>query len=360
MLASALSHGGVQVHRWCAFGGRGAGQRPEAGNNDAVDANAALVKDGKQTFRFDTFGDQPFWGGTLHLDQAIAGAANGGVGPGVSPKTALSVGLKVDVDALPASVQAGIKAGTVEPEQPGRHGGVAQAECGARCQGHFDAAAICSAVGIECALCHSTVDNSLAPGIGHRLDGWANRDLNVGAIVGLSPNLTPIANLLHTDVPTVQKVLDAWGPGKFDAELFLDGKAIPAGRSFRGGADTAGVRTGRGQPAYLDGMGLRPVLECVRCGVGDARPGELHRCAAGQRRTVPDRGGKQLRSCQGDQVDLVSAKLPALQAYQLSLKAPTPPKGSFDPAAAARGKVLFSGQAECSTCHVAANLHRTR
>src|SRR5262249_5979908 len=119
-----------------------------------------------------------------------------------------------------------------QPGRPGDDAGAAEAQRGGRRQGFFDSNGNLNSVGIECALCHSTVDNSLAQGIGHRLDGWANRDLNVGAIIGLAPNLQPFATLLHTDVAPVQKVLNSWGPGKFDAELILDGKAFqPDGRS---------------------------------------------------------------------------------------------------------------------------------
>src|SRR5215468_1951244 len=191
-----------------------------------------LVSEGRQTFRFNTFGDEAFWGDTLHLNQAIAGAANGGVGPGLSPKQALALGLKVDVDALPESVQQGILDGTVNLDDPATTLALLKLNAVVGVKGIFDSNGNLSSVGIECALCHSTVDNSLAPGIGHRLDGWANRDLNVGAIIGLAPNLQPFATLLHTDVATVQNVLNSWGPGKFDAELLLDGKAFqPDGRS---------------------------------------------------------------------------------------------------------------------------------
>ncbi|HEY7174198.1 MAG TPA: hypothetical protein VH442_04715, partial [Micromonosporaceae bacterium] len=196
------------------------------------DAGQNLIQQGKQTFRFDTFGDQTFWGDTLHLNQAIAGAANGGVGPGVSPKTALAVGLKVDSTALPTAVKQGILNGTVNLDDPAVTLTLLKLNAVVGVKGIFDRNGSLNSIGIECALCHSTVDNSFAPGIGKRLDGWANRDLNVGAIVGLAPNLQPIATLLHTDVPTVHKVLNAWGPGKFDAELFLDGKGFqPNGQS---------------------------------------------------------------------------------------------------------------------------------
>ena len=312
---------------------------------------SALALQGKQTFRFDTFGDQAFWGGTLHLNDAIAGAANGGVGPGVSPKTALSVGLKVDVDALPAAVRAAIAAGQVDLDDPAVTLTLLKLNSVVGVKGFFDSSGRLNSVGIECALCHSTVDNSFAPGIGHRQDGWANRDLNVGAIIGLSPNLQPIASLLHTDVATVHKVLDAWGPGKFDAELFLDGKAFqPNGTSaatlIPPAFGLAGVNlhtwTGWGSIPYWNAFVA--VLEMH--GQGTFFDSRLDNAAQ-----FPIAAENHFGHVTAP-VDLVSPKLPGLQAYQLALKAPTPPKGSFDPMAAARGKTLFNGKAECSTCHV--------
>jgi hypothetical protein len=203
-----------------------------AGQSQANNASAMLIKHGKRTFRFATFGDQSFWGGTLHLNKTIAGAKHGGIGPGLSPKQALALGLKVDVTALPESVRQGIVDGTVDLNDPAVTLALLKLNAVVGVKGFFDNNGTLSSVGIECALCHSTVDNSLVPGIGHRLDGWANRDLNVGAIIGFAPDLQPIATLLHTDVATVHKVLNAWGPGKFDAELSLDGKGFqPDGRS---------------------------------------------------------------------------------------------------------------------------------
>jgi hypothetical protein len=310
-----------------------------------------LVAQGKDTFRFNTFGDQAFWGDTLHLHQAIAGAANGGVGPGVSPKTALAVGLKVDVDALPGAVQSAIVNGQVNLDDPAVTVTLLKLNSVVGVKGFFDSSGKLNSIGIECALCHSTVDNSLAPGIGHRLDGWANRDLNVGAIVGLSPNLQPVADLLHTDVPTVHKVLDAWGPGKFDAELFMDGKAFqPNGTSaatlIPPAFGLAGVNlhtwTGWGSIPYWNAFVA--VLEMH--GQGTFFDPRLDNAAQ-----FPIAAENHFGHIQPP-VDLVSPKLPALQAYQLSLKAPTPPKGSFSQPAAGRGKALFNGKAECSTCHV--------
>src|SRR5215831_3781532 len=198
----------------------------------ANSSNAMLIAHGKRTFRFTTFNDQKFWGGILGLHKTIEGAKHGGIGPGLSPKEALALGLKVDVNALPKSLQQAIQNGQVDLNDPGVTLALLKLNAVIGVKGIFDSNGNLASVGIECALCHSTVDNSLVPGIGHRLDGWANRDLNVGAIIGLAPNLQPFAMLLHTDVATVQKVLNAWGPGKFDAELILDGKAFqPNGRS---------------------------------------------------------------------------------------------------------------------------------
>jgi hypothetical protein len=310
-----------------------------------------LINEGKQTFRFDTFGDQAFWGDTLHLNKAIAGAANGGVGPGVSPRTALAVGLKVDSTALPGSVKQGILNGTVNLDDPAVTLALLKLNAVVGVKGIFDRNGNLNSIGIECALCHSTVDNSFAPGIGKRLDGWANRDLNVGAIVGLSPNLQPVASLLHTDVATVHKVLDAWGPGKFDAELFMDGKAFqPNGRSaatlIPPAFGLAGVNlhtwTGWGSIPYWNAFVA--VLEMH--GQGTFIDPRLDN--AQQFPIAAENNFGHIRP----PVDLVTSKLPGLQAYQLSLTAPRPPRGSFDPVAAARGKALFNGRAECSTCHV--------
>jgi hypothetical protein len=209
-------------------------------NQNSVVQNAiSKVEQGEQIFRFDTFGDEAFWGDTIKLHQAIEGAGLGGVGPGVSPKTALAVGLKVDLDALPPNLVQQLKKGRVNLDDPAVTLELLKLNAVVGVTGHFNSSGTLSSVGIQCALCHSTVDNSMPafcagqispnPGtgcIGHRLDGWPNRDLNVGAIVALAPDLSVLANLLNTDQTTVRSVLNSWGPGKFDAELLLDGKAF--------------------------------------------------------------------------------------------------------------------------------------
>ena len=205
----------------------------QAAMDPAVADNARrMLDEGRRVFRYETFGDEAYWGDTLKLHRAIAGAKLGGVGPGVSPKTALSVGLKVDVDSVPAPVAAALKAGKVDLDDPASTLVLLKANAVVGLTGHFDAKRRAASIGVQCALCHSTVDDSFAPGIGHRLDGWANRDLNVGAIVSLAPDLSAITSLLGVDEPTVKKVLASWGPGKFDAQLNLDGKAFrPDGKS---------------------------------------------------------------------------------------------------------------------------------
>src|SRR5215813_13209689 len=321
------------------------------GQSQANNASAMLIKQGKRTFRFATFGDQAYWGGTLHLNKTIAGAKHGGIGPGLSPKQALALGLKVDVNALPKSLQQAILDGKVDLNDPAVTLALLKLNAVVGVKGFFDSNGTLSSVGIECALCHSTVDNSLVPGIGHRLDGWANRDLNVGAIIGFAPNLQPIATLLHTDVATVHKVLNAWGPGKFDAELSLDGKGFqPNGSSaatlIPPAFGLAGVNlhtwTGWGSIPYWNAFVA--VLEMR--GKGTFFDPRLDN--AKQFPIAAENGFGHVR----DTPDLVTPQLPGLHAYELSLRAPKPPKGSFNPAMAAAGKKLFDGQALCSTCHV--------
>jgi len=310
-----------------------------------------MVAQGERTFRFDTFGDEAFWGDTLRLHEAIEGAKLGGAGPGVSPATALAVGLKVDVDALPASLITALKEGKINLNDPATTLALLKLNSVVGLTGHFNGQGQLSSIGIQCAVCHSTVDNSLAPGIGHRLDGWANRDLNVGAITSLAPNLQPVADLLGTDVATVKKVLVGWGPGKFDAELFLDGKGFrPDGKTsavlIPPAFGLVGVNlhtwTGWGSVTYWNAF----VANLEMHGKGaffDARLND-----AAQFPVAAAAGFGNVRNTP----DLITAKLGALQFYQLAIPAPKPPRGSFDAAAAERGKALFVGQAKRSTCHV--------
>jgi hypothetical protein len=196
------------------------------------DHAARLVRDGRRIFRFDTFGSEAFWGGALRLHETIAGAPNGGRGPGLSPRAALGVGLKVDADALPPDLVDAVKRGAVNLDDPATTLALLKLDAVVGVKGIFGTDGKLASVGIQCALCHSAVDHSFSTGaippgnIGKRLDGWPARDLNVGAIIASAPTVKPFADLLGTDEATVRKVLLSWGPGKFDAELILDGKAF--------------------------------------------------------------------------------------------------------------------------------------
>src|SRR4051794_1230890 len=315
-----------------------------------ADSNQHLINDGRQIFRYDTFGDEAFWGDTLKLHQAIAGSNHGGVGPGVSPKTALAVGLKVDADALPPAVVAGVKSGAVNLDDPATTLALLQLNAVVGVTGHFDNSGKMTSIGIQCALCHSTVDDSFAPGIGHRLDGWPNRDLNVGAIVSLSPDLSTVDSLLGVDDATTRKVLASWGPGKFDAELFLDGKAFqPDGRSaatlIPPAFGLAGVNlhtyTGWGSITYWNAF----VANLEMHGKGNFTDSRLNDPV--QFPVAARAGFAKVRN----EDDQITPKLGALHAYQLSIPAPKPPAGSFDADAAERGDALFEGKAKCSGCH---------
>jgi hypothetical protein len=179
-------------------------------SSDPGQANAdELFLQGRQVFRFETFGDEAVWGGVLGLHNAIEGSALGGVGPGISPKQALALGLKVDATAIPADLAAAIKAGNVNLDDPAVTVQLPKLNAVVGLRGFFDADQLTS-VGISCAVCHSTVDDWFASGIGNRLDGRPNQDLNVGAIVASAPNLQPLADALHTDVATVKTVLHSW------------------------------------------------------------------------------------------------------------------------------------------------------
>jgi hypothetical protein len=325
---------------------------PVSPADPSIDANAKrMIAEGRQVFRFDTFGDEAFWGDTLQLHQAISGAKHGGVGPGVSPATALAVGLKVDVDALPPSVIQALKLGQVNLNDPSVTLALLKLNSVVGLTGFFNEQGNLRSIGIQCALCHSSVDNSLAPGIGHRLDGWANRDLNVGAISALAPNLQPVADLLGVDVATVRTVLHSWGPGHFDAELFMDGKAFrPDGKSaatlIPPAFGLAGVNlhtwTGWGSVTHWNAF----VANLEMHGKGTFYDPRLN--DALQFPVAARAGFGNVRN----DPDLITPMLGPLHFYQLAIPAPKPPQGSFDEEAAARGKQVFNGQAKCATCHV--------
>lgn len=279
--------------------------------------DSSLIAQGQHIFRFDTFGDESHWTDTLRMHEVIRSA--------VDPETALSVGLKVDSEALPASVIQGIKDGTVDLKSPDTTVTLLKLNAVVGLQGKVEVVNgkdTLTRVGVTCALCHSTVDNSVAPGIGKRLDGWANRDLNPGAIIALSPALSA----------AVKAVYNSWGKGMYDPRFNLDGQNGPQVIP----------------PAY----GLEGIHRITSTGDGDDiaywnRYVAITQMGGHGTFTEP-RTGVSVTNGTDDQV---TAKLPALQAYQLSLAPPSPPPGSFDTAAAARGKLVFNGAGRCVTCH---------
>ncbi|MFL5905762.1 MAG: hypothetical protein ACJ76Q_18430 [Solirubrobacteraceae bacterium] len=328
--------------------------KPTAPKPGVSAADQQLFRQGQRTFRFDTFGDEKFWSGALQLDRAIAGAKNGGVGPGLSPKAALAAGLKVDATAIPKAVATAIKQGKVNLNDPKTTLALLKLNAVVGVKGNFTRGGSLRSVGLTCAVCHSTVDNSFAPGIGKRRDGWPNRDLNVGGVISLAPNLKPVEDVLGVDEATVKKVLASWGPGKFDAELFMDGKAF---RPDGGSAATLippafglqGVNlhtfTGWGSIPYWNAF----VATLEMHGQGNFTDARLD--DANQFPIAAKNGFGHVRVAH----DLVTPKLPGLHYYQLSLQPPKPPKGSFNAAAARRGKAIFDGQGKCAGCHSPTN-----
>ena len=290
-------------------------------SNDDLTQDPATVEKGKQIFRFESFGDETFWTDTLHMNQVVMSA--------VDPTTALSVGLKVDSDALPAAVVQGIQNGTISLTSPDTTVALLKLNAVVGLKGTVEPVNgkdTLTHLGTTCALCHSTVDNSFAPGIGKRLDGWPNHDLNPGAIIALSPVLSAAQKAVY----------NSWGKGMYDPRFNLDGKNGPQVIP----------------PAY----GLAGIHKITVTGDGDDIAYWNRYVAVtqmgGHGSFSEPRTGVNVVNGTDDQV---SDKLPALQAYQLTLAAPTPPAGSFDPAAAARGKALFNGQAKCATCHTGDN-----
>jgi len=325
---------------------QGAIEEQQAG----IEKNKSLVAQGKEIFRFDTFGDEDFWSGLLHIDKAILGMNNGGFGPSVSPAAALGVGLKVDIDALPADIRAGIISGAINLNDPAITVALLKLNAVVGVKGTFNEAAVLQSVGITCAVCHSTVDNSFATGIGKRLDGWPNRDLDVGGIISLTDNALPIANLLHVSEPTLRNVLDLWGPGKFAAILFMDGKAfrpdgkvaanlIPAAFGLKGVDLT--TYTGWGDISYWNAF----VANLEMHGKGNFSDPRLNDPV--KYPIAVENGFYNVTN----NPDLITSKLPALRAYQHSIDAPKPPKDSYNVAAAGRGKAIFLTKAKCGSCH---------
>ena len=290
----------------------------DAGGSQPSDATS--LRDGQAIFRFDTFGDEQLWTDVLRMHDVVSG---------VDPATALAVGLKVDVDALPASVVAALRAGEIDLTNPAVTVELVRLNAVVGVKGSVNRAGQLTKIGITCALCHSSVDNSFAPGIGNRLDGWANTDLNVGAIVALSPALDEATK---TEFRT-------WGPGKYDPRhhafdgtnlIPLNSPSLPVVIPPIYGLQGVGFETytADGPISYWNGyvgvsqMGGHGIFRDPRIGLAITQ-----------------------------KPDLVTPKLPALLNYQLSLHTPPPPAGSFDQDAAIRGKRVFLNKGGCVTCH---------
>ncbi|MFL5476368.1 MAG: c-type cytochrome [Gemmatimonadales bacterium] len=273
--------------------------------------NPQQLAQGQQTFRFDTYGDETFWTDTLRMHEVISSS--------VSPATALSVGLKVDADAVPP--------GTLESadlNSPATTVALLKLNAVVGLKGTVETINgkdTLTKVGITCALCHSTVNNSVQAGIGQRLDGWPNLDLNVGAIVALSPALTG----------PQKAVYNSWGPGKYDARYNFDGQNDPAVIP----------------PAY----GLDGVNSVTFTGDGDRIEYWNRYVGVTQMHGHGSFTEPRLNISVANPPDQIESKLPDLESYQLSLTTPAPPPGTFDAAAAARGQEVFNGQGQCATCH---------
>jgi mono/diheme cytochrome c family protein len=298
-------------------------QAEQAGNASGQKGEQTL-RDGKAIFRFDTFGDEQLWTDELRMHEAVAM---------VDPATALAVGLKVDVEALPPPIVAALQAGEVDLTNPAVTVELLRRNAVVGVKGTVSETGQLTKIGVTCALCHSSVDNSFAPGIGKRLDGWANTDLNVGAIVALSPALDD----------ATKAEFRTWGPGKYDPRhhafdgttiIPLNDPSLPIVIPPIYGLQ--GVRfetfTADGPISYWNSY----------VGVGQM---------GGHGNFSDPRIGLFITQTP----DLVTPKLAALLAYQLSLRAPKAPKGSVDQAAASRGKRLFRDEAGCASCHQSPN-----
>ena len=280
------------------------------------DTSPQTIAEGRRIFRFETFGDEQFWTDTARMHEVVQRS--------VSPTTALSVGLKVDAEAIPADVAAAIKAGQVDLDSPATTVTLLKLNAVVGLKGTVNTVGgrdTLVRLGVTCALCHSTVDNSFARGIGRRMDGWPNTDLNVGAIIALSPAITAAQKAVY----------GSWGPGKYDPRYNFDGRSTPLVLPPAYGL--ASIRnetfTAEGPISYWNAY---------------VAITQMH----GRGNFSDPRLGIDIRQSP----DLVAPKLAALRAYQHSLRTPAPPAGSFDAAAAARGRLVFN--ANCAACHVGA------
>jgi hypothetical protein len=327
--------------------------RPSADAQNLA-ASDDLIAEGKQIFRFDTFGDETFWGGQLRLHETVRT---------LSPRQALGLGLKVDVDALPPDLVEALRRGEVDLDDPAVTVALLRLNAVLGAKGFFDDGTL-SSIGLTCAVCHSTVDDSLAPGIGQRLDGWPNQDLDVGRIIASAPNLTPLTDLLEVDEAALRSILQSWGPGYFDAIINHDGRVGPPPHLGAVRIPPAFGLAGHNLHTWGAGWGTVSywntyVANTQMMGIGNFYDPRLNDPA---KYPVAARSGRWNIRCGrpvGDveretctSPDLITSKLAALHFYQLALPAPKPPPGSFNPGAARRGERIFNGRGTCAGCHM--------
>ena len=318
------------------------------------------LEEGKRAFRDDTFGDEVFWGGVIRLHEAIEGTGFGGVGDGISPKEALAVGLKVDVERLPRDLRRDLAAGKVDLDAPATTLALLRLKAVVGVTGFFDdnPAAGLRSLGLQCAFCHSTVDDSFAPGIGRRLDGWANRDLNVGAIVNLSPDLSAVATLLGVPEPVVRTVLLSWGPGRFDAELFLDGKAFGPNGTAATLIPPAFGLSGVDKHTYT-GWGSVPYWNAFVANLEMHGQGTFYDSRLKDATKFPVAAANGFDNVRSDN-DRITPKLAALHFYQLAHSRAGAPARLLRPARGRPRKGALLRQGRLRALPRAAALHRAR
>jgi hypothetical protein len=318
--------------------------------DDAIKENSKqLFEKGQAVFRFESFGDEAFWTDQLQLHRAIADEKHGGIGKGLSPKEALAAGLKVDLAILPRVLRNKIKQGKFL-DDPWVTLQLLKINAVIGVVSKFDGNGNLKSIGLTCASCHSTVADP--SGIGKRLDGWPNRDLNVGAIISMAPNLSPLSKLLNVDIPTVKKVLASWGPGKFDAELNLDGKAFrPDGKSAATLIPEAFGHAGHNLHTWTGGWGNVTYWNAYVANLELSGQGNFYdpRLMNAQQYPIAAKAGFGNKRSDSD---YVTSKLAALQFYQLAIPPPRPPRNSYNSEMARRGEIVFNIKAKCATCHV--------